>query len=113
MCKSIEGVNGKTGMALDWIRWVAQVAVLPAFIGLFGWTVVHDRDLATIKANRYTSEDHMAHLEQANAQMVTIFQELASLRVAMAELPPRAFVERVDILADRLRAMELELAKQR
>ena len=64
MCKSIEGLNGRTGKFVDWVRWVAQVALLPILgIALWGWWNHEERIDAialaqhAIQSNRFTSAD--------------------------------------------------------
>lgn len=113
MCKSVEGVDGLTGKTLDWVRWVSQVAVIPLLAFMLVWILNIDRSVTAMTANRYTSGDHAKHLSEMNGQMTSIWKELASLRVAMANLPPEEFEAKVNAIEKRLRAVELEQARRR
>ena len=80
-----------------------------AFVLIQG--VQQSKSIVAIEANRYTAADQAKHLAEVSGQMMAIWQEMAKLRVAMAELPPvqfRAYVESIDA---RQRLLEIELAK--
>ena len=78
MCKSVEGINGMTGKALDWARWGAIVVtpfLITALGGLFVWLFLELREdtdanttaisalstaMQVMEGNRFTSEDGIA-----------------------------------------------------
>lgn len=64
MCKSIEGISGRTGKVLDWTRWISQVLVAPVLgLALWGWWNHEERIDAVAVAqeimsnNRCTAKD--------------------------------------------------------
>ena len=106
MCKSIEGLNGRTGKVVDWVRWVAQVGLLPLLgLALWGWWNHEERIDAialaqhAIQSNRFTSADGLE-----------VWREIAEIR---ADLDSKAdhmgaepVVDDIKELKQRLRDLE-------
>lgn len=76
MCKSIEGVNGKLGRTLDWVRWGSQVLVIPLLIVFGGAWWDHERridgnelSVVGIEKSRFTASDGLV-----------VWQEIAAIQ---------------------------------
>jgi hypothetical protein len=118
MCKSVEGVTGKPGQVLDWVRWFSQVLAIPLLgVVVWGWWDHEkrlneaDKQIAVIEGNRYTSVDAFEHSKEAAAQLTAVWSALGDLKVEIAQLPPEDFVIRINKIDDRLR--EVEIARRR
>jgi hypothetical protein len=80
------------GTTAGWIRLVLNFLVVPVFV----WLIMLDRDVTTIKANRFTAEDG---------------QEVWK---AISSMPPRLILEaKVDGLVNSVNQIQVDVARLR
>ena len=81
--------NGSTA---KWVQLIAAGLVLPLLV----WVLI---EVASMKGNRFTSQDGME-----------VWQEIAGIRETIAALPPDSFEMKVDKMASTLGEIDKRLA---
>lgn len=68
--------NGDTG---TWIRWLAQVMVIPFIVFVFIQVSALDKRMSVVEANRFTSKnaaDLQLVLQQKDAQLLALINDI-------------------------------------
>ena len=100
--------NGKTN---EWLKFFGAVSslilvlvVTPVAAALVSSSISLEKRLTTIEANRYTAS--MAMQDQ-----LAVWKAIADLNLVLAQLPAEDFVNHVNDLLERVRALEIEGAR--
>lgn len=113
MCKSVEGVNGRAGQIIDWMRWVSQVLIVPLLgVAFMMWLNHEDRidqitlTQAVMQGNRFTSQD--------GKEVWAAVASLETKKANSSDVPPPeviAALERIDHRLEKLEDQMIELIK--
>lgn len=105
MCRSIKGVNGRTGKLLDWVQWISQVLIVPLIaLALWGWWN-HEQRLNLVTLN----QEVMANNRFTSADGLAVWKEIAVIRAqldhkadAIGATPVREDIKEIKAKLDKL-----------
>ena len=101
------GDDKTVNRAWDYILRIGMPLLVLGLSASLGLLLSVDRRVVAIESSRFTSAEGQRLAEEMHAQTTTILVELRGIQASMpTEIPPKWFVDRVDMLEKRVLKLE-------